>query len=62
MTSEMNTPQLCPHCGKDINFDPNKWRLDIPEAATDILRKNSPWLFDKDGKEKGPTGIEEEKK
>lgn len=52
MTSEENTINRCPHCGKDINLDPKQWELDVPEAATDILRKNSPWLFDKDGKEK----------
>ena len=52
MTSEENTINRCPHCGKDIDLDPKRWQLDVPEAATNILRKNSPWLFDKDGKEK----------
>ena len=52
MTSEANTPQLCPHCGKDINFDPKQWDLNFPnervkKAYVGALEKNG-YVVDKD--------------
>ena len=60
MVSETKTPELCPHCGKDITKGMSinsQHSPTCPDAPLEELRRNSPWLLDRNGNKRERKGI-----